>query len=425
MKSKIKNQLCKIILSAAIVLAAAPFVAACGHTHDYSARKELISSATCEEDGVVRNYCSCGEYKDARLEHTGHNFGEWEVQKPATSSESGLEVRKCKNEGCDKEETREIPKLQGGQEEETDGTFTLAVNVLRTSGEAFPASRGLKIEVQDNSGTVVKSSYRTVEQFKLSPGNYNVVIKNVPEGFTLSQTVYPVTQDTKELNITLPAVPMSGEITNSTVYREGGLVCAQTLDVIGLTPEEDTQTSIPKLLETYKAVLINIYFKTCPACLVELDYLVDAYNATAPSGKKYGEEVAMIMLGRSDSETKDSIRAFKADPNTYMSDYNVKARNLPLMMVYSPVTEMAFRRNSAVFQGWPTTVVIDAEGVITYMQTATAPSPSHFTNQMDRAISAYDKIQAAKAENAAKNSVNALPEAMLPVSQEEKQRKSA
>ena len=38
----------------------------------------------------------------------GHQFGDWTVEKEATETETGLEVRTCKREGCDVKETRAV-----------------------------------------------------------------------------------------------------------------------------------------------------------------------------------------------------------------------------------------------------------------------------------------------------------------------------
>lgn len=71
--------------------------------------------ATCTEAGYtgdkVCKVCDTVVEEGKVIDALGHDFGEWTVEKEATETETGLEVRTCKREGCDVKETREIPKL--------------------------------------------------------------------------------------------------------------------------------------------------------------------------------------------------------------------------------------------------------------------------------------------------------------------------
>lgn len=72
-------------------------------------------------DGCEKNFFSMTEMGDAvQVEATdeelyipalGHEWGEWEVEKEATGSETGLMIRKCRREGCTQQETSVIPVL--------------------------------------------------------------------------------------------------------------------------------------------------------------------------------------------------------------------------------------------------------------------------------------------------------------------------
>lgn len=71
--------------------------------------------ATCTEAGYtgdkVCKVCGTTVEEGKEIAALGHDFAEWTVEKEATETETGLEVRTCKREGCDVKETREIPKL--------------------------------------------------------------------------------------------------------------------------------------------------------------------------------------------------------------------------------------------------------------------------------------------------------------------------
>ena len=79
---------------------------------DHSYTWEETTAPTCTEKGVETGTCSkCNGTTTREIAALGHDFGEWTVEKEATETETGLEVRTCKREGCDVKETREIPKL--------------------------------------------------------------------------------------------------------------------------------------------------------------------------------------------------------------------------------------------------------------------------------------------------------------------------
>lgn len=63
--------------------------------HNWTDR-EVISEATCEEDGEMQMICSrCGEKKIFTIVATGHDYGDWEITKDATCSSEGERVGTC------------------------------------------------------------------------------------------------------------------------------------------------------------------------------------------------------------------------------------------------------------------------------------------------------------------------------------------
>lgn len=64
------------------------------HEHSYS--REVISAATCKEEGVAKYTCTiCGSTYTDILPVPGHSLGEWQVFKEASYTENGEKVRKC------------------------------------------------------------------------------------------------------------------------------------------------------------------------------------------------------------------------------------------------------------------------------------------------------------------------------------------
>ena len=92
-------------------------VPATGHSSTRKTRDKMLLDPTCEESGLklVEILCdTCGKVLESYLEETpalGHIWGEWQVTKPATETETGTEIRTCE---CDSShtETRTIPMLE-------------------------------------------------------------------------------------------------------------------------------------------------------------------------------------------------------------------------------------------------------------------------------------------------------------------------
>ena len=92
-------------------------------THVHTLVKTNKTFATCTEDGY-QEYWTCSEcnklFSDSEAKNqiskpivipaTGHDWGEWEVTKPATETEDGIETRVCKNDASHVE-TRVIEKF--------------------------------------------------------------------------------------------------------------------------------------------------------------------------------------------------------------------------------------------------------------------------------------------------------------------------
>lgn len=77
--------------------------------HEYESR--ILHINTEYEDGQVENTCvRCGHSYIEILPATGHTFGEWEVIKEATNTETGLESRQCTD--CNRVYERVIPVVK-------------------------------------------------------------------------------------------------------------------------------------------------------------------------------------------------------------------------------------------------------------------------------------------------------------------------
>ena len=91
-------------------------------------------SPTCTTAGEKTYICTdCGRTKTEQIDALGHDWGEWVVTKPATTSAEGVETRTCKRDASHTE-THDIPKLTpapsgGGSSSGSGGAPTVTVPV--------------------------------------------------------------------------------------------------------------------------------------------------------------------------------------------------------------------------------------------------------------------------------------------------------
>ena len=78
------------------------------HVHTWDEGK-VTREPTCTKAGSVTYKCTgCNETKTEELLPLGHNWSPWEISEEPTATAPGTEVRRCRTDGCDAEETREI-----------------------------------------------------------------------------------------------------------------------------------------------------------------------------------------------------------------------------------------------------------------------------------------------------------------------------
>lgn len=78
--------------------------AADDHTHQFG-DWTVVYEATCEEEGLERRSCACGETEERPIKALGHSFGEWVTVSEPTCTEEGLQRRTC---SCGETEERSV-----------------------------------------------------------------------------------------------------------------------------------------------------------------------------------------------------------------------------------------------------------------------------------------------------------------------------
>ena len=149
-------------------------IAATGHKPDEPVHENVIA-ATCTGEGSYDEviYCSACSVELSREAKTagalGHDWGEWIVIKPATTTEEGEETRTCRNDASHTE-TRPIDKIviQPGSDPTQMGSDGTAFGEGASAAAAEKAITGRKSD-SDPSGTIYnKLQFRSSSQTNTS-----------------------------------------------------------------------------------------------------------------------------------------------------------------------------------------------------------------------------------------------------------------
>lgn len=123
---------------------------------------------------------------------------------------------------------------------------------------------------------------------------------------------------------------------------------------------DGTEVTLSELLKTKKVVLLNFWATWCGPCGMEFPFMQEAYDL-------YKDDVAVIALSCDPGDTAEVINQYKADN---------KLTTLP-MGPAAPITK-AF-----MYDGIPTSVVIDRFGVVCFQESGSVPSTAAFTALFD------------------------------------------
>lgn len=182
---------------------------------------------------------------------------------------------------------------------------------------------------------------------------YVVLLSDVPTGYAV-QEQYPVTGEVTQIE--LGAGVMEEEDLESLSYEVGDLMMDFTV-----IDTEGNEITMSQLLAQKKIVLINFFFTTCGPCANEFPYLQEVYEM-------YKEDVAVIAMDPLDDA--QTVTAFR------------KTKGLTFPMASVPYEwSQAFN-----IIGYPTTVVIDRDGVIRMIEVGAVTGAEDFVGMFEEYI---------------------------------------
>ena len=177
------------------------------------------------------------------------------------------------------------------------------------------------------------------------PSGSFIFLTDIPDGYMVAD-YYSLTE--KETIITLKA-GLKNEMTSFTL---GDVMFDFTV-----TDQNGTEHTLSKLLESKKAVAINLWYTTCVPCKMEFPFLQQAYN-------EYKDDIALVAITPMDSAA--DIAAF--------------AEENGLVIPMAPCDAQWNDWMVANGYGYPTTIIVDRFGTVAFIHSGSIDSSKTFKN---------------------------------------------
>ena len=175
------------------------------------------------------------------------------------------------------------------------------------------------------------------------PSGSYLFLSDIPAGYAAEDYYVVKEKDT--------AIALSAEMSDEMAPISLGNVMFD----FTVTDQNGTEHTLSKLLESKKAVIINLWYTTCGPCKMEFPFLQQAYN-------EYKDDIALLALSPMDNAT--AIAAFAAE----------NGLNIPMAACDpawdSLVTGIAY----------PTTIVVDRYGTVSLIHIGGIDNSKTFKN---------------------------------------------
>ena len=143
----------------------------------------------------------------------------------------------------------------------------------------------------------------------------------------------------------------SAEATDAKAY-----VVGDTMDDFTIKLTDGTDVTLSELLKTHKAVLLNIWATWCGPCRMEFPYMEEAY-------KQVSDDLAIVAVSCEPTDTDEVIEQFKKDNGLTV---------LPMAADTIGLTDWFD------YDGIPTSIMIDRNGVICWQESGSITSVDTF-----------------------------------------------
>lgn len=244
---------------------------------------------------------------------------------------------------------------QGGEEIVKGNNVSYTVTVQSIGGMPM---QGVSVAVyEDDTLADLQAHAATdangVAKFELPEhSGYAVVLSGVPKGYLL-QDSYALKNNT---SITLQSSVVQGENLGDVQLQLGDVMYDFTV-----TTPDGTAITLSEMLKEKEAVLVNFWYTGCTWCVTEFPFMEEAYQM-------YQDKIGIVAVDPL-GESNEAIAAF---PGNYGLD-------LTFPLAACPTTWA----NTFSITGYPTSVVIDRNGVIVLIEEGAITSLRPFTCLFD------------------------------------------
>ena len=332
----------------------------------------VVQEATCTEAGRQLAHCSRGDAKDTEIElpALGHD---WEmiytIDVPASFEGTGSKSRHCTR--CE-EKTSVTTISQLKEDEPMQYNFRLA----RTNGDLITIA-GVKAKIFDEGGNPLDGTVNFSKgkaSAALLPQNYTVRVDEttLPEGYAAAEASFSVGWANPTCTVTLRGSIVSGAPASNARYVKGSAMhdFSYTTLATGKRPTSETIT-LSGLLQEYKIVVLNFWYINCQFCQFEFPGMQAAYET-------YKNDVAIIAI----------------DPNDAVAENIRNSANGYGLSFYVTMDTAGLADRFSV-SAFPTTVVIDREGIVGEIHASALVNPLDYrdreycTRQFERLFNKY------------------------------------
>lgn len=234
---------------------------------------------------------------------------------------------------------------KGGDESTVLADCTVTV---QSEGGNKLANVGVSV-YSDTAKTDLLDFVRTNEEgvaalnVSLTAGSAYAFLNDVPDGYTANE-YYTITEQNTVISL---SAQMSGEMSK--------IELGKVMFDFTVTDQNGTEHTLSKLLESKKAVVLNLWYTNCVPCKMEFPYLQQAYS-------EYSNDIALLALNPIDDA--DAVATFAAENNL----------TIP-MAACDP--DWANQIDGIAY---PTTIVVDRFGTVALMHTGSIDNSKTFKN---------------------------------------------
>lgn len=330
---------------------------ALGHQWEWG---EVLEVGSCTVGAKQKRHCtrtSCGKEETVENEPIGHH---WEMYytidvEPTFDSEGERSVH-CSVCG-EKDKKEKIDKLEAGKP--IDYEFRL----VRTNGDLIELA-GVEFSVKDGSGATVLSQ-GTFSKGKFSsplePAEYTVTVTKLPAGYTSSTDTFTVRPGNPVCNIELRGALLSTPATAETKYTVGSVVNDFEYTTLATAKQPSEKITLSGLLAEKKIVVLNFWYADCQFCQYEFPGMETAY-------RRYSDDVAIVAIDCNANANDSESRVVDAANGFGLSFYIVRDLTTNYLSRYGCT-------------GYPATVIIDGEGVASYIHDGALVSASDYSDE--------------------------------------------